>query len=69
MTLLQLLQAQLTFWICVIASHAYLFIYLFIFYLRICTRCTGAKTIGHKSPTPVRLRSIIQDKTRQDNFI
>ena len=50
MTLLQLVQAQLTFWICLIASHAYLFIYLFI-YLRICTRCTGAKTIGHKSPT------------------
>ena len=31
MTLLQLLQAQLTFWICLIASHAYLFIYLFIY--------------------------------------
>ena len=31
----------------------YLFIYLFI-YLRICTSSTGAKTIGHKSPTRLK---------------
>ena len=29
----------------------YLFINLYIIYLRICTSSTGAKTIGHKSPT------------------
>ena len=33
-----------------LAKFVYLFIYLFI-YLRICTSSTGAKTLGHKSPT------------------